>query len=155
MKTYAETLHCSFCGKDQREIMKLIAGPTVFICNECVGLCMGILKTECEDAWKQTRTEYLSYIGEFEEMTDYKTDEVFWDILLESEIAQLNADALVKSEGDLSAAQIERMRNYRKDQINFGRKAWAHFRELNNIPSSEQLNLIASRIERKVFKTSS
>jgi class 3 adenylate cyclase len=37
------TLYCSFCGKSQHEIRKLIAGPTVFICNECVDLCMDIV----------------------------------------------------------------------------------------------------------------
>jgi hypothetical protein len=36
-------LHCSFCGKSQREVSKLIAGPTVFICDECVGLCTDII----------------------------------------------------------------------------------------------------------------
>lgn len=39
-------LHCSFCGKTQHEVRKLIAGPTVFICGECVGLCTGILEEE-------------------------------------------------------------------------------------------------------------
>jgi ClpX C4-type zinc finger/Glyoxalase superfamily protein len=36
-------LHCSFCGKSQHEVTKLIAGPTVFICDECVGLCTDII----------------------------------------------------------------------------------------------------------------
>jgi hypothetical protein len=36
-------LHCSFCGKDQNEVAKLIAGPTVFICNECIAICNHIL----------------------------------------------------------------------------------------------------------------
>jgi hypothetical protein len=36
-------LHCSFCGKSQHEVSKLIAGPTVFICDECVGLCTDII----------------------------------------------------------------------------------------------------------------
>lgn len=40
------TLYCSFCGKSQHEVKKLIAGPTVFICNECVELCMDIIKEE-------------------------------------------------------------------------------------------------------------
>ena len=38
------TLYCSFCGKSQHEIHKLIAGPTVYICDECVGLCMDIVR---------------------------------------------------------------------------------------------------------------
>jgi ATP-dependent Clp protease ATP-binding subunit ClpX len=37
------TLYCSFCGKSQHEVRKLIAGPTVFICDECVELCMDII----------------------------------------------------------------------------------------------------------------
>ena len=39
-------LYCSFCGKSQHEVKKLIAGPTVFICDECVELCMDIIKEE-------------------------------------------------------------------------------------------------------------
>jgi len=40
------TLYCSFCGKSQHEVRKLIAGPTVFICDECVELCMDIIKED-------------------------------------------------------------------------------------------------------------
>jgi hypothetical protein len=40
------TLHCSFCGKSQHKVRKLIAGPKVFICDECVGLCNGIIENE-------------------------------------------------------------------------------------------------------------
>ena len=42
------TLYCSFCGKSQHEVRKLIAGPTVFICDECVELCMDIIREEIE-----------------------------------------------------------------------------------------------------------
>jgi len=42
-------LYCSFCGKSQHEVRKLIAGPTVFICDECVELCMDIIKEESKD----------------------------------------------------------------------------------------------------------
>ena len=45
-------LHCSFCGKGQDEVQKLIAGPGVYICNECVHLCNLILNEEVEDADK-------------------------------------------------------------------------------------------------------
>ena len=40
------TLYCSFCGKSQHEVRKLIAGPTVFICDECVELCVDIIREE-------------------------------------------------------------------------------------------------------------
>lgn len=46
MKKSNKELNCSFCGKSQSEVKKLIAGPTVFICNECVSLCTDILKEE-------------------------------------------------------------------------------------------------------------
>ena len=44
-------LYCSFCGKSQHEVRKLIAGPTVFICDECVELCMDIIKEENKDTF--------------------------------------------------------------------------------------------------------
>jgi len=44
-------LYCSFCGKSQHEVRKLIAGPTVFICDECVELCMDIIKEESKDTF--------------------------------------------------------------------------------------------------------
>lgn len=40
------TLYCSFCGKSQHEVRKLIAGPVVFICDECVGICLEIVGRE-------------------------------------------------------------------------------------------------------------
>ena len=45
-KDSKDTLYCSFCTKSQGEVKKLIAGPMVFICDECVLLCIDILKTE-------------------------------------------------------------------------------------------------------------
>ena len=45
-KTEKEKLYCSFCGKSQHEVKKLIAGPNVFICDECVDLCTDIIKEE-------------------------------------------------------------------------------------------------------------
>tara|TARA_Y100001970_G_scaffold99634_1_gene125247 strand:+ start:2184 stop:3446 length:1263 start_codon:yes stop_codon:yes gene_type:complete len=45
-KEEKESLFCSFCGKSQKEVKKLIAGPTVFVCDECVELCMDIIKED-------------------------------------------------------------------------------------------------------------
>ena len=47
-KTPARTLYCSFCGKTQYEVKKLIAGPAVFICDACTGLCQKIIAAETE-----------------------------------------------------------------------------------------------------------
>ncbi|WP_417515261.1 ATP-dependent Clp protease ATP-binding subunit ClpX [Minwuia sp.] len=49
------TLYCSFCGKSQHEVRKLIAGPTVFICDECVELCMDIIREENKGSLVKTR----------------------------------------------------------------------------------------------------
>ena len=49
------TLYCSFCGKSQHEVRKLIAGPTVFICDECVELCMDIIKEDHKTAISKSR----------------------------------------------------------------------------------------------------
>ncbi|WP_092787483.1 ATP-dependent Clp protease ATP-binding subunit ClpX [Rhodospira trueperi] len=49
------TLYCSFCGKSQHEVRKLIAGPTVFICDECVELCMDIIREENKTQLVKTR----------------------------------------------------------------------------------------------------
>ena len=51
MSTNKNILYCSFCGKSQHEVRKLIAGPTVFICDECVELCMDIIKEENKDTF--------------------------------------------------------------------------------------------------------
>ena len=50
-KNNKNILYCSFCGKSQHEVRKLIAGPTVFICDECVELCMDIIKEEGKDTF--------------------------------------------------------------------------------------------------------
>src|SRR5664279_3702150 len=49
------TLYCSFCGKSQHEVRKLIAGPTVFICDECVELCMEIIREENKTSLVKSR----------------------------------------------------------------------------------------------------
>jgi ATP-dependent Clp protease ATP-binding subunit ClpX len=49
------TLYCSFCGKSQHEVRKLIAGPTVFICDECVELCNDIIREESKSSLVKTR----------------------------------------------------------------------------------------------------
>jgi hypothetical protein len=48
-------LYCSFCGKSQHEVRKLIAGPSVFICDECVELCMDIIREEHKTTLVKTR----------------------------------------------------------------------------------------------------
>ncbi len=52
-----ESLRCSFCNKDQRDVKKLIAGPTVYICDECVDICLDIIAEEREPDEPKTKTK--------------------------------------------------------------------------------------------------
>ncbi len=52
-------LYCSFCGKSQHEVRKLIAGPSVFICDECVDLCNDIIREELQETSQQTESDRL------------------------------------------------------------------------------------------------
>jgi ATP-dependent protease Clp ATPase subunit len=54
-KSAINTLYCSFCGKSQHEIKKLIAGPTTFICDECIILCADIVSEEIGEEEFQKR----------------------------------------------------------------------------------------------------
>tara|TARA_B100002051_G_scaffold271994_1_gene307810 strand:+ start:537 stop:1799 length:1263 start_codon:yes stop_codon:yes gene_type:complete len=51
-----DSLFCSFCGKSQKEVKKLIAGPTVFVCDECVELCMDIIKEDNKNSKSKLKT---------------------------------------------------------------------------------------------------
>ena len=48
MRRGDDTLRCSFCGKSQNEVKKLIAGPTVYICNECIDICIEIISDDAQ-----------------------------------------------------------------------------------------------------------
>jgi ATP-dependent Clp protease ATP-binding subunit ClpX len=65
------TLYCSFCGKSQHEVRKLIAGPTVFICDECVELCMDIIREESKTTLVKTRDGVPTPKDIFQVLDDY------------------------------------------------------------------------------------
>src|SRR5258705_13078198 len=65
------TLYCSFCGKSQHEVRKLIAGPTVFICDECVELCMEIIREENKTSFLKSREGVPSPSEIFKVLDDY------------------------------------------------------------------------------------
>ncbi|HEX4077608.1 MAG TPA: ATP-dependent Clp protease ATP-binding subunit ClpX [Rhizomicrobium sp.] len=65
------TLYCSFCGKSQHEVRKLIAGPTVFICDECVELCMEIIREENKTSFLKSRDGVPSPGEIFKVLDDY------------------------------------------------------------------------------------
>ncbi|MGY6533406.1 ATP-dependent Clp protease ATP-binding subunit ClpX [Glycocaulis sp.] len=65
------TLYCSFCGKSQHEVRKLIAGPTVFICDECVELCMDIIREENKTSLVKSREGVPSPQEIYQVLEDY------------------------------------------------------------------------------------
>ncbi|MAW58634.1 MAG: ATP-dependent Clp protease ATP-binding subunit ClpX, partial [Alphaproteobacteria bacterium] len=70
-KTEKEKLYCSFCGKSQHEVKKLIAGPNVFICDECVDLCTDIIKEESKTALLKSSKDVPSPIDIFDFLDTY------------------------------------------------------------------------------------
>ena len=70
--TTGQDVHCSFCGKSQSEVQKIVAGPGVFICNECVALCQEIIdqelaedRTEAETFTVPTPQEILNQLDDY------------------------------------------------------------------------------------------
>jgi len=63
-------LYCSFCGKSQHEVRKLIAGPSVFICDECVDLCNDIIREEIQEAAAEGPSEHLPKPSEISAILD-------------------------------------------------------------------------------------
>jgi len=63
-------LYCSFCGKSQHEVRKLIAGPSVFICDECVDLCNDIIREELQDSGPKDESSRLPTPAEIRETLD-------------------------------------------------------------------------------------
>ena len=66
-----ETLRCSFCGKTQTEVRKLIAGPTVYICNECIDICNEIIADDTHQETQSNRpplpkpTEIKAFLDDY------------------------------------------------------------------------------------------
>ena len=63
-------LYCSFCGKSQHEVRKLIAGPSVFICDECVDLCNDIIREEVQESNSESAGEHLPVPKEINAILD-------------------------------------------------------------------------------------
>ena len=63
-------LHCNFCGKSQHEVRKLIAGPSVYVCDECVELCNDIIREELQESSEDTEARDLPTPKEIKEILD-------------------------------------------------------------------------------------
>ena len=63
-------LHCNFCGKSQHEVRKLIAGPSVYVCDECVELCNDIIREELHESGEEAESKNLLTPGEIKDILD-------------------------------------------------------------------------------------
>ncbi len=104
------TLYCSFCGKSQHEVKKLIAGPTVFICDECVELCMDIIKEENKASFNHkldgipTPTEINKVLNDYV-IGQEKAKRVL-SVAVHNHYKRINSSARNKSEVELSKSNI-------------------------------------------------
>ena len=71
VESQSDKLHCSFCGKSQDEVKKLIAGPSVYICNECVDLCNDIIEEEIKSDEDLSHDHLLSPLEIFNQLDEY------------------------------------------------------------------------------------
>lgn len=77
MSEKTQVLHCSFCGKSQNEVRKLIAGPSVFVCNECVDLCNDIIRQEDLAQSIDTQSKLPSPQSIHQQLDDYVVGQSF------------------------------------------------------------------------------
>ena len=63
-------LHCNFCGKSQHEVRKLIAGPSVYVCDECVELCNDIIREELQESGEKSEERKLPTPAEINDILD-------------------------------------------------------------------------------------
>ena len=107
-KETKNTLYCSFCGKSQHEVRKLIAGPTVFICDECVELCMDIIKEESKSNFSKNEEGVPSPKEIFSTLDEYvigqKTAKQILSVAVHNHYKRLNYEGK-NNKGDVELAK--------------------------------------------------
>jgi len=110
-KNNKNILYCSFCGKSQHEVRKLIAGPTVFICDECVELCMDIIKEENKDSFLSNNQEGVPTPQEIcKFLDDYVIGQTYakevLSVAVHNHYKRLNYEAKSSKDVELSKSNI-------------------------------------------------
>ena len=72
MSNNKNILYCSFCGKSQHEVRKLIAGPSVYVCDECVELCNDIIREELQESAQEAEAKKLPTPAEIKDILSQK-----------------------------------------------------------------------------------
>jgi ATP-dependent Clp protease ATP-binding subunit ClpX len=109
-KETKNTLYCSFCGKSQHEVRKLIAGPTVFICDECVELCMDIIKEESKNNFSKneegvpTPKEIYATLDEY--VIGQTTAKQILSVAVHNHYKRLNYDGKSNKDVELAKSNI-------------------------------------------------
>ena len=102
------TLYCSFCGKSQHEVRKLIAGPNVFVCNECVELCMDSIKEESKSNFSKNEEGVPSPKEIFSTLDEYvigqKTAKQILSVAVHNHYKRLNYEGK-NNKGDVELAK--------------------------------------------------
>ena len=109
-KETKNTLYCSFCGKSQHEVRKLIAGPTVFICDECVELCMDIIKEESKNNISKNEEGVPTPKEIFKILNDYvigqKKSKQILSVAVHNHYKRLNHENKSNNDVELSKSNI-------------------------------------------------
>ena len=104
------TLYCSFCGKSQHEVRKLIAGPTVFICDECVDLCTDIIREETKSSIIKSDKELPSPSEIFNILNEYvigqKHAKKVLAVAVHNHYKRLSTEVKASSDVELSKSNI-------------------------------------------------
>ena len=103
-------MYCSFCGKSQHEVRKLIAGPTVFICDECVELCMDIIKEENKDTFVKNQEGVPSPQEICKVLDDYVIGQIYakevLSVAVHNHYKRLNHESKNNKDVELSKSNI-------------------------------------------------
>jgi ClpX C4-type zinc finger len=145
-----ECRYCHFCGKKSGEVQKLIAGPAVFICDECVSLCVGIIQASDETFFNKIRCELkgdeqMRTAG----MKAIDAPDGFWELMDQENVYDRMAAAILTKELDLSEVLAERAYTFMSKSRAAGRAAWKMIHDAH--PEFEGKQMSASHGVRKVY----